>query len=115
MLRRSIALLDYDGNLVTMEMGSGEVTRVAEGVESVVDLSVRDSGDVFLISLPVHPLSQPPPPPPPPSPAGLIFNSRLPCNEGCQYRTTRTGRTSVDQADTLCCGRYRDFNNTVSG
>lgn len=38
--RRSIALLDYDGNLVTMEMSSGEVERVAEGVESVVDLSV---------------------------------------------------------------------------
>lgn len=37
---RSIALLDYDGNLVTMEMTSGELKRVAEGVESVVDLSV---------------------------------------------------------------------------
>lgn len=33
-------MLDYDGNLVTMEMTSGEVQRVAEGVESVVDLSV---------------------------------------------------------------------------
>ena len=41
--RRSIALLDFDGDLVTMEMGSGEVKGVAEGVESVVDLSVSAS------------------------------------------------------------------------
>lgn len=38
---RCIALLDYDGNLVTMQLSNGEVKAVAEGVESVVDLSVR--------------------------------------------------------------------------
>lgn len=48
--RRSIALLDFDGNMVTMEMSSGMVRRVAEGVESVVDLTVRGrrQGRVFL-------------------------------------------------------------------
>lgn len=39
---RSIALLDYDGNLVTMELGSGQVKAVAAGVESIVDLSVSN-------------------------------------------------------------------------
>lgn len=45
---RCIALLDYDGNLVTMQLSNGEVKAVAEGVESVVDLSVR-TGDVTLL------------------------------------------------------------------
>lgn len=40
---RSIALLDYDGNLVTMQLSNGEVTAVAQGVESVVDLTVITS------------------------------------------------------------------------
>lgn len=38
---RTIALLDYDGNLVTMDTSNGEVKAVADGVESVIDLSVR--------------------------------------------------------------------------
>lgn len=40
---RTIALLDYDGNLVTMDTSNGEVKAVADGVESVIDLSVRFS------------------------------------------------------------------------